>query len=239
MCNPPGLMLRQTEALAKCIRSPQAMHSHCQYGGFIRNNIHSVVRNTFPYFAEQVGQHKLYRLIDDFLLRHSALEPEFHHIATEFVQYAQQSQQLDTLSTSVLEYEWAVFSVEIDQAFTPQGVIWNDSIHAQPHAYTLSGNPTLQLLKLPFEISQHAVPLLENNVDSQYYGVFRTVQHRVVSQKLRAIDVALIQIIQPVSQLNLLDFQQHTTAQLTSFDALQWTQHFTTLELVQLQASGD
>lgn len=87
MLNPPSKMRAQTESLTALIRTPMNQHALCRYSEFIRDNILGVVANTFPLFSSQFADEQLERMVDDFVVMHGASEPEFHHIATEFVQF--------------------------------------------------------------------------------------------------------------------------------------------------------
>lgn len=89
MHNPPSSMVRQTQALAALIRSPLEDNTVCRYSEFIRDNVFAVLNNTFPLFCQQVDQDQLLILVDEFVVVHYASEPEFHHIATEFVSFVQ------------------------------------------------------------------------------------------------------------------------------------------------------
>ncbi|GAL20821.1 hypothetical protein JCM19235_3823 [Vibrio maritimus] len=236
MHNPPGQMLHQTESLARLVRDGRT--EECQYGEFIRDNIFGVVTNTFPLFVARVGDKKLNQLLDGFLLKHCAMEPEFHHIATEFVQYVQQCPMAEALSTSIIEYEWTAFSAEIDCDVVMPARDWSDDILTSGEHYRILLNPTARLLELPFEVSSHSITPTENH-KSNYYAVFRHAQHHVVSQKLRPIDVALVQMIQSLPYASLLELKLQTDAQLADFNLANWIQHFTHLGLLHIEALGE
>ena len=150
MLNPPSKMRAQTESLTALIRTPMNQHALCRYSEFIRDNILGVVANTFPLFSSQFADEQLERMVDDFVVIHGASEPEFHHIATEFVQFLQQKAHQDSSSISadqmaLLEYEWVAFNVEIDTlvaAFnSPSNPIFEEN-------QVLQLNPTLKLVEV-------------------------------------------------------------------------------------------
>lgn len=241
MLNPPSKMRAQTESLTALIRTPMNQHALCRYSEFIRDNILGVVANTFPLFSSQFADEQLERMVDDFVVMHGASEPEFHHIATEFVQFLQQKVHQDSSSISadqmaLLEYEWVAFNVEIDTlvaAFTssPNPIFEENQV--------LQLNPTLKLLEVPFLLHQDSVTFLTDRRHPVFYGVFRNSQHHVISQKLREVDVALIQLLQQQPNLTLAQLQQMIAQQLARFSFMEWAQHFSELGLVSVRPSGE
>jgi hypothetical protein len=153
------------------------------------------------------------------------------------VQFIQHGTWVNQFDLMVLEYEWIAFSAEIDQARINLKPC-SDIVYQSPEQYTLSCNPTLRLVELPFEVSSRSIQIT-NSTPSNYYAVFRNAQHHVVSQKLRPIDVALIQILQPSYCSSLQTFQQQTEAQLADFDVRLWIQHFTHLGLLNINTLGE
>ncbi|WP_061035336.1 MULTISPECIES: HvfC/BufC family peptide modification chaperone [Vibrio] len=241
MLNPPSKMRAQTESLTALIRTPMNQHALCRYSEFIRDNILGVVANTFPLFSSQFADEQLERMVDDFVVMHGASEPEFHHIATEFVQFLQQKAHQDSSSISadqkaLLEYEWVAFNVEIDTlvaAFnSPSNPIFEEN-------QVLQLNPTLKLVEVPFLLHQDSVTFLTDSRHPVFYGVFRNSQHHVISQKLREVDVALIQLLQQQPNLTLAQLQQMIAQQLARFSFMEWAQHFSELGLVSVRPSGE
>ncbi|HGY9593867.1 TPA: putative DNA-binding domain-containing protein [Vibrio campbellii] len=241
MLNPPSKMRAQTESLTALIRTPMSQHALCRYSEFIRDNILGVVANTFPLFSSQFADEQLERMVDDFVVMHGASEPEFHHIATEFVQFLQQKEHQDSSSISadqkaLLEYEWVAFNVEIDTlvaAFnSPSNPIFEEN-------QVLQLNPTLKLVEVPFLLHRDSVTFLTDRRHPVFYGVFRNSQHHVISQKLREVDVALIQLLQQQPNLTLAQLQQMIAQQLARFSFMEWAQHFSELGLVNVRPSGE
>ncbi|WP_447474450.1 HvfC/BufC family peptide modification chaperone [Vibrio harveyi] len=241
MLNPPSKMRAQTESLTALIRTPMNQHALCRYSEFIRDNILGVVANTFPLFSSQFADEQLERMVDDFVVMHGASEPEFHHIATEFVQFLQQKAHQDSSSISadqmaLLEYEWVAFNVEIDTlvaAFTSS----SNPIFEENQVLQL--NPTLKLVEVPFLLHQDSVTFLTDRRHPVFYGVFRNSQNHVISQKLREVDVALIQLLQQQPSLTLAQLQQMIAQQLARFSFMEWAQHFSELGLVSVRPSGE
>lgn len=241
MLNPPNKMRARTESLTALIRTPMNQHALCRYSEFIRDNILGVVANTFPLFSSQFADEQLERMVDDFVVMHGASEPEFHHIATEFVQFLQQKSHQDSSSISadqmaLLEYEWVAFNVEIDTlvaAFTSS----SNPIFEENQVLQL--NPTLKLVEVPFLLHQDSVTFLTDRRHPVFYCVFRNSQHHVISQKLREVDVALIQLLQQQPNLTLAQLQQMIAQQLARFSFMEWAQHFSELGLVSVRPSGE
>ncbi|HHI4967040.1 TPA: putative DNA-binding domain-containing protein [Vibrio parahaemolyticus] len=241
MLNPPSQMRAQTESITALIRTPMNQHSLCRYSEFIRDNILGVVANTFPLFSSQFADEQLERMVDDFVVRHGASEPEFHHIATEFVQFLQQeahqySSSISADQMALLEYEWVEFNVEIDNLVA----VFNSSSNPIfEENQVLQLNPTLRLVEVPFLLHQESVTFLTNRRHPVFYSVFRNSRHHVISQKLREVDVALIQLLQQQPNLTLAQLQQKITQQLARFSFMEWAQHFNVLGLVSVRPSGE
>ncbi|WP_050906046.1 putative DNA-binding domain-containing protein [Vibrio campbellii] len=237
MLNPPSKMRAQIESLTALIRTPMNQHALCRYSEFIRDNILGVVANTFPLFSSQFADEQLERMVDDFVVMHGASEPEFHHIATEFVQFLQQKVHQDSSSISadqmaLLEYEWVAFNVEID---TLVAAFTSSSNPIFEESQVLQLNPTLKLVEVPFLLHQDSVTFLTDRSHPVFYGVFRNSQHHVISQKLREVDVALIQLLQQRPNLTLAQLQQMIAQQLARFSFMEWAHHFSELGLVSVR----
>ena len=93
-------------------------------------------------------------------------------------------------------------------------------------------NPTLQLLELPFAIRRSGVvPTRQSN---HFYGLFRSPDHQVVTQRLREWDVALIQLLQQQPGISRAAFQQQVKQVRSDFDLTEWARHFHRLGLLTL-----
>ncbi|MFY2507821.1 putative DNA-binding domain-containing protein [Vibrio pectenicida] len=241
MLNPPCQMQVQTESLAVMIRLPNEQNVLCRYSEFIRDNVFGVVSNTFPLFCDLFSCIQLERMIDVFVAKHDAFEAEFHQIATEFVQFLQKDQSNDTYFVSqqqlaLLEYEWVMFCVEIDTiydslpSFSMQDLAGNHQFHV---------TSTLKLTQVPFLFHRDSVTFLTSDRHSVFYGVFRNKDHQVVSQRLRNVDIALIQLLVDQPGLTSAQLQQAVDQQNISFSVMGWAQHFSELGLLKVQLSGE
>ncbi|MGY3572287.1 HvfC/BufC family peptide modification chaperone [Vibrio paucivorans] len=240
MINPPNKMLEQTESLTALIRSPNEQLARCRYSEFIRDNILGVVANTFPLFSSQFTDAQLMQMAEEFVAVHVSSLPEFHHIATEFVQFLQCSRDGDKLPVfadqlALLEYEWVAFNAEIDPldaAFfdeEKQEIQQDDSVWL---------NPTLRLVEVPFLLHQDTVTFLTRRRHPVFYAVFRNSHHHVISQKLREVDVALIQLLQQ-QNLTLAQLQHIAAQHLARFSFMEWAQHFNEIGLLSVQPLGE
>ncbi|RSD32214.1 putative DNA-binding domain-containing protein [Vibrio pectenicida] len=241
MLNPPNQMQTQTESLSAMIRFPNEKNILCRYSEFIRDNVLSVVNATFPLFYAQFSRQKLDGMVDGFVTKHGAFEAEFHQIATEFVHFLQKDKSNSTNFVSsqqlaLLEYEWVTFCVEIDSIsgkmsyFTPKEVVEDDCLQV---------NPTLKLTQVPFLLHQDSVTFLTSDSHFVFYGVFRNQDHHVVSQRLRDVDVALIQMLIDQPDLTSAQLQQTVNQNDVSFSVIEWVQHFGELGLLKVQFIGE
>lgn len=253
MHNPPSSMVRQTQALAALIRSPLEDNTVCRYSEFIRDNVFAVLNNTFLLFCQQVDQDQLLILVDEFVVVHYASEPEFHHIATEFVIFVQRrtqpmyisslaaTHQLTDDQLAVLEYEWCAFCVEIDSTIEvlPTSADQALEISEQHHRIGLSVNTTMKLVQVPFLVHGESLTFLTQRRHPVYYAIYRDSDQRVNTIKLREIDVAIIQMIQQHTSQSLADIKQIIAQQLARFEFINWVEHFSDIELIGVHSLGE
>lgn len=228
----PQRMQQQTAWLASRVRLPQDdIASH--YARSVRANVASVLESAFPLTHGHWASVDRWQLVEGFVIARGAEAPEFHHIATEFVRYVQHRHSEGSLNwprqrLALLEYEWACLCVEIDEGVVPQ-VMPGEEVTAES---PLVLNPTLQLLELPFAIRRSGVvPTRQGN---HFYGLFRSPDHQVVTQRLREWDVALIQLLQQQPGLSRTAFQQQVQQVRSDFDLTEWARHFHRLGLLTL-----
>ncbi|MGD8111689.1 DUF2063 domain-containing protein [Vibrio sp. TRT 17S01] len=243
MLNVSNQMHAQTESLTALIRTPAQQGSLCRYGEFIRENILGVVTNTFPLFCSEFDSKQIEKMVDDFVVLHGANEPEFHHIATEFTLFVIQERCRSRYSClissdqmALLEFEWVLFCAEIDELDTAH---FNGKTVPMEQNYTLLLNPTLRLLQVPFLLHEKSVTFLENRHYPVFYAVFRNHHHVVISQRLREVDVALIQRLQPPFTLTFAQLQQYTAQRLVRFCLVEWVQYFNELGVLATRPLGE
>lgn len=253
MHNPPSMMITQTQALTALIRSPLEDNAVCRYSEFIRDNVFGVLNNTFPLFCQQVDQDQLLILVDEFVVVHYASEPEFHHIATEFVSFVQRRTQpmyiscltatheLTADQLAVLEYEWCAFCVEIDPLKQVLPLSCSGDFHVDERQLQLGllVNSTMKLVQVPFIVHGESLTFLTQRRYPVYYAIYRDSDQRVNTIKLREIDVAIIQIIQQQPNRSLADIKQIIAQQLARFEFINWVEHFSEVELIGVHSLGE
>ncbi|MEZ9432747.1 putative DNA-binding domain-containing protein [Vibrio lentus] len=253
MHNPPSMMITQTQALTALIRSPLEDNAVCRYSEFIRDNVFGVLNNTFPLFCQQVDQDQLLMLVDEFVVVHYASEPEFHHIATEFVSFVQRRTQPMYISSltaaheltddqlAVWEYEWCAFCVEIDSSKQVLPLSRTRDFHVDERQLQLGMlvNSTMKLVQVPFIIHGESLTFLTQRRYPVYYAIYRDSDQRVNTIKLREIDVAIIQIIQQQPNRSLADIKQIIAQQLARFEFINWVEHFSEIELIGVHSLGE
>ncbi|MFM2589970.1 putative DNA-binding domain-containing protein [Vibrio sp. TBV020] len=245
MHNPPASLVHETESLTALIRSPFGLSSVCRYSQFIRNNVLSVLNNTFPMFCDALNGESLNQLVDDFVVVHYASEPEFHHIATEFVKYIQirtSSILSDGCVTpdvvSLLEFEWSAFCVEIEDCDTRSICYDFHNILANLKLFKAQPNKTLKLLQVPFIVDQQSVTFLEDRRTPIYYALYRDEHGCVVTLQLREVDVAVIQLLASPSVISLASLEQQVTKQILDFNLIDWIEHFLNINLISVDLVG-
>ncbi|MEZ9265633.1 putative DNA-binding domain-containing protein [Vibrio splendidus] len=254
MHNPPSMMITQTHALTALIRSPLEGNAVCRYSEFIRDNVFGVLNNTFPLFCKQVDQDQLLILVDEFVVVHYASEPEFHHIATEFVSFVQRRTQPMYISSltatheltadqlAVLEYEWCAFCVEIDPLKQVLPLSCSGDFHVDERQLQLGllVNSTMKLVQVPFIVHGESLTFLTQRRYPVYYAIYRDSDQRANTIKLREIDVAIIQIIQQQQpNRSLADIKQIIAQQLARFEFINWVEHFSEVELIGVHSLGE
>lgn len=237
---PPVWLQQQIEWLASRVRQPKE-NVACHYVRSVRANVEYVLESCFGLTLGYLSPDECRKLVEGFVTHHGALEPAFHHIATEFVRYVQrrcksapQPGGEEPLNwprqwLALLEYEWACLGVEIDEAQVPLPVI-GEKVVAES---CLRLNPTLQLLNLPFVIRSNGV--VASWQESHYHALFRTPDHQVVTQLLRTQDVALIQRLDQQEVVSVARFEQQLRRFHNGFDLLAWARHFHQLGLLTMQ----
>lgn len=239
MLNTPATMLAEIELFSQAIRQQPKQKSTRRYHEFICENIVGVIENTFPLFSKTQRADGLNQLANEFIYYHGATEPEFHQIATEFVQFSQKRAEITPSLLKLIEYEWVTFNVEIAMERADKEHPSWEEIAVQPDAFTLTSNSVMQLIEVPFLVEEDAVNFLSKDEDFVVYGVYRTKENIVVSQKLRNIDVAIIQIISQAPKTTLAKAEQHIHTHLAGFDFMHWVHSFTQNQLITIQFLGD
>ncbi len=204
---PPQAFCTQTSTLSHAIRHAEPSelaHSNLRhYYHFIRAHIIEVIENTFQHFNRLISAEDKIRYADDFIRNHSAIEPEFHQIATEFVRFMQNYPLQDPRLLSVIEYDWVIFSVSI----LPNRI---DAAKAPIHLHqicedqcVITLNPTSCYLEVPFLVTQEGLDFSEGK--KFFYAIFRNAEHQVLYQLLTAQERYLVQLIREVENMTYGD----------------------------------
>ena len=194
MLNAPKNLYFHTQILCEAIRQPDTATplSMLRYQQFIYENIVGVITQTFPLFSKNTSNDMRAMLVNKFLANHKATEPEFHHIATEFVRFVQQQNTVNNKSLCVLEYEWVLFCTEINTAnvLSTHSTQLSESMLYQE--IRLLENPTLQCIQLPFSIDQNNHSISFNDQDKLYYAIFRNSKHEVLCKQLSSTELYIL-----------------------------------------------
>lgn len=75
--------------------------------------------SVFPLFCLRLHEADIHELVNDFIYHHNATQPEFHQIATELLVFIRQQDGLSANDLALLEYEWLLYAVEIDDNDVP------------------------------------------------------------------------------------------------------------------------
>lgn len=157
------------------------------YGELVRANAQELVATMFPRFTQHRGVERLCQDIDAFYKCFGAARAEFIHLATEFVRFMQ-PRLPSGIGRPLIEYEWMLFDVEVDKTAVPRP--HGEGARRPTH---LRLNPTVRWLATPFDL--HADDRLAEQALLRHdapcaYAIFRTFDHRVVTQRLSNHDIA-------------------------------------------------
>ena len=84
------------------------------------------------------------------------------------------------------------------------------------------------------QIAIAASGVLPTRQGNHFYGLFRSPEHQVVTQRLREWDVALIQLLQQQPGITQAAFLQQVQQVRSDFDLSEWARHFHRLGLLTL-----
>lgn len=193
----PPEMVAETARLCASAR----YYSDSLYGRLLRENALDAVGISFPLFCRHVGEPALEPLIDAFIADHHATRPQFHHIATEFVVFAQALATLAFPLACLLEYEWVQLAAEVDPAPVPIS-----DAQADPLARPVALNPTAHILLLPFDATcLDEASALGDGEERLPHAVYRTADHAIVTRLLTRLDCMLIDAIRDADRIQPLE----------------------------------
>jgi len=172
------------------------------YSDMLRTNVLTVVRSVFPRFSARRGDKALAQDVDDFVRYFGATHAQFMHISTEFVRFSN-GRISDAVARTLLEYEWALFSVEVSEVRVA------GTLPTSPQRLSnVRLNPTLELLAVQFDLNADDVEaerMIGEKRAPFVYAVFRTADHRVVTKSLSMVDVTYLQAVTDVTETKSAD----------------------------------
>jgi hypothetical protein len=159
------------------------------YSDMLRANILDVLTSMFPRFAVRRGEEALAEDVDDFVRNFGATHAQFMHISTEFLRFSEGRFE-DPIAHTLLQYEWMLFSVEIaEERVTAPMKGWTAGSLADVRL-----NSTLQMIAVSFDLDvgdAEAERMVGENRSPFVYAVYRTPDHRVLTQSLSDIDISV------------------------------------------------
>jgi uncharacterized protein len=207
---PIGMALDIAELSTRARHDPT-----CLYGRLLRENVGEVLECSFPGFAGRVGPWILAQMVDRFVAEHRATRPQFHHIATEFVEFAQAQLSLPPPLLCGLEYEWALLAVEID--LVRVGSSRAGGAQA-PTDWRVAINPTCRLVVLPFDVTGDAW----DHAAHRAHAIYRTADHGVLTQALSRQDCRFIDLVRSTDAITLGALATKAAAWSSPEGAAQW-----------------
>ncbi|EKT55457.1 DUF2063 domain-containing protein [Providencia burhodogranariea] len=215
----PALLAAAEEEFSILLRSPNASDEKLPrgislYRKIVRENITGVLKSVFPLFSQRLKEEDINEIVDMFLYRHQANQPEFHQIATELLLFMRQQCQLSVHELALIEYEWLMYAVEIDDSKVPIPQKISLGNREIPDIEIVL-NPTLKIVVLPFSL-----PLTEETNDKEssfthYFALYRKYDNAIWQKKLSEIEVYLLSKMthEVISAVSLMLFTQEISFQ--------------------------
>ncbi len=233
MISAPESLIYHTERFCGTIRqNTQARLNEglACYRSLVRQNLSEILKCTFPLFSREFNAQQQGDLIERFLNEHSAEEPEFHHIATEWLQFIQQQPDIPVGLLALMEYEWVLFSVEI--SFSQVASPWDLSVgeHSELNNRIIRLNPTLMAIRLPFTLGGDNGYTLSN--DESFYAVYRKHNHEICYKPLSPLEQHLIDRIKENHTRTVAELKYEFSDYLQHEVLDNWLLRSTTSELI-------
>lgn len=236
----PALLVEMETTFSVQLRTRTTSGETCSrgmslYRKIVRENIGGVLQRVFPLYCQRIKDADIQALADAFLHQHQASQPEFHQVATEWLLFMRQQRQLSPHDLALIEYEWLMYAVEIDDSHVPP-----PQKMSQPLASTgdvdVARNPTLKLVALPFQIHE-GEPCSEDEGRLNYYALYRKHNNALYQKRLSQIDVRLLSAInhQIISAERLLNAASRI---LADFCLRSWLETNNNDELLSLKYKG-
>jgi hypothetical protein len=222
----PLRLVQNTERLCQIIR--QRGIDDCTegigcYRNIVRANLSEVLKCTFPLFINELGKEGQAHFVEGFLNKHQATEPEYHHIATEWVRFVQEQPGLTSKQLALMEFEWVLFSVEIadEKVQAPPDVVVLKNINIDDCVIRL--NPTVVAIELPFILDEPNNDELTGS--KSIYVVYRDDVHHVCYKRLTLFERCLINTLDGNEAKPVSEIKQTISEHLTSQVLNEWILH--------------
>ncbi|HHR5551459.1 TPA: putative DNA-binding domain-containing protein [Klebsiella aerogenes] len=191
----PEILVTAESSFSSSLRAKSARDEKKSSGIFIyreivRGNIHGVLQSVFPLFCLCLHETVTHELVNEFIYQHHASQPEFHQIATELLLFIRQQGGFSANDLALLEYEWLLYAVEIDDndVPAPQKISLRS---AERHNIAVILNPTLKIVALPFYIREGGQEY-EQSACLHYYVIYRKYNNCLYRKKVTPLDIQLL-----------------------------------------------
>lgn len=235
----PESLKSAIQTLSHQLRKPLTCTTECAsslqiYRQIICDNIQLVLENTFPLFSARLDIEQRHQWVSEFIQQHSAEQPEFHQIATEWLLFLRQQAVLNKQMQSLIEYEWLLYSTEINEEVIPPPQNIQLTIGLIQHA-TFTFNPTLNIVALPFSFTEQN-EIHKNKPYPHYYIIYRTHTHRLFQKALNTTDIHYLSELQRTSSLSDLLQEKIDTPELSGW--IQWLEYNRKNEILSIKING-
>lgn len=194
----PALLVEMEATFSAQLRARTTAGETCSrgmslYRKIVRENIGGVLQRVFPLYCQRIKDADIQALAEVFLHQHQASQPEFHQVATEWLLFMRQQHQLSPYDLALIEYEWLMYAVEIDDSRVPPPQKTSLRL-VQTGDVDVARNPTLKLVALPFRIHE-GEPCYEDEGRLNYYALYRKHNNTLYQKRLSQVDVQLLSVI--------------------------------------------
>jgi hypothetical protein len=189
------------------------------YRKVIRENVARVFYSVFPIFCRKLTNEKINDLVDTFIIQHQATQPEFHQLATELLLFMRQQPEILTGEQRLIEYEWLVYTIEIDECIVPEPQI-KEAQNMDVQNMEIIVNPTLRIVALPF-LLKDGEPCYEDAKSEHYYALYRKHDNTLYQKILCVADVHMLLDAKSVGVTTKI-LKEKSAGYLTTLTYEQW-----------------
>lgn len=210
-------------------------HGMLLYRKIVRENIVNVLKSVFSIFCRRLNNEGIRKLANDFVQQHHANQPEFHQIATELLLFMRQRTDLSKVDQSLIEYEWLIYALEIDESHVP--VPKQVAVESLDTCQTqVKVNPTLRMVVLPF-LLKDGEPRYVTKLELHYYALYRKHDNTIFQKALGITDIQLLQEVGNVGIMveTLKDKAAH---HINTKSLLQWLKTNNNDEVISIISKG-